>query len=277
MKLLFILIVPVLFLACSTPEKHHLSINHFETSEALGGINHASGELNYSPRFQHISSDRYITNLPTNDTKQVIRDNTDAISAVGRMGIFQKLDVILNLDNSPAIFRAKYQVLGDDRLNAKLNNFSTAIYLGYGNETVKGSESIYGETTPTNPLVCILTLGLACSTTDTYKAEYESHYKMYEVGVRTGYRLKENVLAYAGPTIISTPYSGTVKYSHNSAETRSVNYSSKLMLYIFSLGTEISAPGSRLVLKFEANFTKAKDGAYNKSFFSPAAAFGFAL
>lgn len=277
MKLLFILIVLLGLIGCSSPKKHHLSLNHFETPEALGGFNHASGELNYSPRFQHISSDRYITNLPTDETKQVVRDESDAISAVGRMGVFEKLDLILNLDNSPAIFRMKYQILGDNRLESKPNNFSTAIYIGYGNETVKDTETITGATTPTNPLVCILTIGFVCSTTDTYKAEYEAHYKIYEVGLRAGYRLKENVLLYSGPTFISSPYSGTVKYLHNSVETRSVSFSNKLLIYIFTLGAEVSAPNSRLVLKFEANIAKAKDGAYEKTLFSPAAAFGFAL
>lgn len=68
-----------------------------------------------------------------------------------------------------------------------------------------------------------------------------------------------------------------MKYSHNSVETRSVNYSGKILIYVFSLGAEVTAPNSRLVLKFETNIAKSKDGAYNKTLFSPAVALGFAL
>jgi len=225
-----ILILFSVFSSCALPVHSRTVANRFDSPEASGAL--AKGHVEAG---MEGGEDYFITGdataVPVNLSSPFFeRSDWDAFVSAG-MGITDHLDIDVKVHfNSDSIVQAKYQFLGDSRLDAKEGNFSLAGTVGLGGSS--NSESSLGDDS---------------TASDTMTSSD------YEFAVIGGYRFNDHGLVYTSPYFIKRNFSGTITQSNNT----NVGFAGNLDVWGECLGVQVEIARATLKFEYAAAFTSA--------------------
>lgn len=143
-------------------------------------------------------------------------DSPYALGAEGELGLHKRIDifVIPSLILAPTIFGAKYQFIGNPRLEAKAGNFSAAFLAGFGSRSESDLNSD----------------DISDFFTENIK-ELEVKTKHKEVGLISGYRWHERFLHYANVIYLNETVEGKVTTDSGTLTDAKFKYHQDGMIY----------------------------------------------
>ena len=230
-----ILIVISLFSSCALPIQARTVANRFDSPEASGKRwkGHVEGGVEGGPDF-YMTPDA--TAVPVNLANPYFeRSDWDGFIS-GGLGITDRMDIdIKTRFNSDSIIQAKYQFLGDTRINAKEGSFSLAGTIGFGGSTTANAS-----------------LG------DDSLAVYSLTSFEYELAVIGGYRFNDHGLIYTSPYVIRRNFSGTISQSNGS----STDFADNLDVWGECVGVQVEVKKFTMKFEYSGAFSSAS-GATN--------------
>lgn len=208
MKTIILLLFLTLLFSCSHSIKIKTGSNRFLSSESQGKLGKGKLELFL---IQGNTATLDLRNEKTDNSLAMTRESSSIsdIGLAGEVGIWGPIDVfhVSGGNMGSDLSGLKVQILGEKRVNAKINNFSVSVFTGYGKVINNVEEGEDFELTPLND--------------DTSS---EMTITNQSTGLLVGYRPEEKIQVTLGYQIALHNFSGILESENLNLNGKSVNY-----------------------------------------------------